>query len=164
MFKPGRELKVELGDFFEGSEERTQLFMGASVPRLPTFRGYCSSSEPELILHRFLCEQVCFGDDLRLAVKAAKLSAGDSVIYSIAEKGKGDRGGKDNAGGGGGGASLSGSYEVTAEDLDSGEEETARARGGGGGKESRRGRQGRGQSVWPKLPLLSLPILLASTR
>ena len=163
MFKPGRELKVELGDFFEGSEELTQLFMGASVPRLPTFRGYCSSSEPELILHRFLCEQVCFGDDLRLAVKAAKLSAGDSVIYSIAEKGKGDRGGKDNAGGGGG-ASLSGSYEVTAEDLDSGEEETARARGGGGGKESRRGRQGRGQSVWPKLPLLSLPILLASTR
>ena len=151
MFKPGRELKVELGDFFEGSEERTQLFMGASVPRLPTFRGYCSSSEPELILHRFLCEQVCFGDDLRLAVKAAKLSAGDSVIYSIAERRKGDRGGKDNAGGSG--ASLSGSYEVTAADLEEEEEEeTVRARarprgGGGGGKGSRRGRQGRGQSV-----------------
>ena len=59
---------------------------------------------------------MCFGDELRLVVKAAKFSAGYSVVYSIAEKGAGNRGGKDNSGGTAG-ATLTGSYEVTAEDL-----------------------------------------------
>ena len=62
-----------------------------------------------------------------LFVKSSGMSAGDSVVYSIAEKGTGNRGGKDNNGGGSG-ATLSGSYEVTKQDLN----------GGGGKKKGKR--------------------------
>ena len=66
---------------------------------------------------------MCFGDDLVLMVKSARMSAGDSVVYSIAEKGAGNRGGKDNNGGNNGGAAiLSDTYEITDEDLDGGNE------------------------------------------
>ena len=81
---------------------------------------------------------MCFGDELRLVVKAAKFSAGDSVVYSIAEKGAGNRGGKDNSGGTAG-ATLTGSYEVTAEDLEGG---SGRKKNGG-----RKGRSGKGKVV-----------------
>ena len=83
---------------------------------------------------------MCSGEELLLFVKSSGMSAGDTVVYSIAEKGTGNRGGKDNNGGGSG-ATLSGSYEVTKQDLN----------GGGGrnkkGKGGRKGRSGKGKEL-----------------
>ena len=107
-------------------------------PDGPPFGRYQSVLDNiRLLIQLYL--KVCFGDELRLVVKAAKFSAGDSVVYSIAEKGAGNRGGKDNSGGTAGGATLTGSYEVTAEDLEGG---SGRKKKGG-----RKGRSGKGKVV-----------------
>ena len=76
------------------------------------------------------------------------MSAGDSVVYSIAEKGTGNRGGKDNNGGGSG-ATLSGSYEVTKQDLSGGNGRNKKGKGG------RRGRSGEGEEMSVELMIKS---------